>query len=39
MCNSDVVVAKSKMAEEAVRHMSGGLSQEPINEEFKKPTI
>lgn len=38
MCFSDVVVAKSKMAGEAVRHMSGSLSQEPLTE-FKKPKI
>lgn len=32
MCFSDVVVAKSKMA---VRHMSGGLSQEPLTKSSK----
>lgn len=36
MCFSDVVVDKSKMAEEAVRYMSGGLSQEPLTKSSKK---
>lgn len=35
MCFSDVVVPKSKMAEEAVGHMSGGLSQEPLTKSSK----
>lgn len=35
MCFSDFVVAKSKMAEEAVGHMNGGLSQEPLTKSSK----